>query len=75
MRISNEQKVEDGISWKINFNNGHIVIVAHDLITGKRKLCEYDCNFNYRDGWQDQDIIEAYRIVDEFKEALTNGRD
>ena len=70
MRIKSEQKTEGNVAWKISFNSGHIVIVARNLVTGARKLCEYDCKFNYRDGYDENDVIEAYRIVDEFREGL-----
>lgn len=70
MHIKNEEKTEYGVHWKITFDNGMITIIAKNLTTGRRKVCEYECPYNFRNGYNDQDIIEIYRLVEEFVEGL-----
>ena len=74
MRIKDEIKVEKSVRWKITFNANEITIIAHSLKTGRCKVCEYECtDYNYRDGYEEDDILESYRIIDEFIEDLKNG--
>jgi len=74
MHVKDESKVEKGVRWKITFNANEITIIASSLKTGRRKVCEYECiDYNYRDGYKDDDILEVYRIIDEMVEDLKNG--
>lgn len=74
MHVKNESKVEKGVRWKITFNADEITIIVRSLKTGRCKVCEYQCNYyNYRGGYMADDILETYRIVDEFVEDLKNG--
>ena len=74
MHVKDESKVEKGVCWKITFNADEITIIASSLKTRRRKVCEYECvDYSYQDGYKDDDILEVYRIIDEFVEDLRNG--
>lgn len=73
MHTKDETKIERGVSWKLRFGHGQIFIVAISLASGRRKVCEYECPFNYRDGYSVDDVLEVYRIIDSFVEDLTDG--
>lgn len=72
MHMRDECKIDNDIYWKVIYSAYEVTIIARNLHTGCTKVCEYECDYNYRDGYQGDDILEIYRIVDEFVETLKN---
>jgi len=73
MHIRDEERIEHGVHWKIHYAGTDVTIIAYNPKTGQRKICEYQCTYNYRDGYEDADILEIIRITQEFVEELDNG--
>lgn len=65
-----DHKVKHGVSWKVTFNKDNVTIIARNLKTEERKMCEYSCEYNFQTGYREEDIIEVYRLVDEICEEL-----
>lgn len=73
MHIKDESKTEHGVNWKISFNANEITIIARSLKTGRSKVCEYECPYSYRDGYNEDDVLEVYRIIEDFVKELKHG--
>lgn len=73
MHIREDSKTEHGVSWRIQFNAGEVFIIAKNLETERKLIGEYECEFNYLKGYSDDDLLEIYRLTDEFVERLRNG--
>lgn len=67
------EAIEKNVKYKVEFNQGLVNIFARNLKTGKTKICEYNCEYDYWKGYKDDDIIEIFAIVDDFIKELSHG--
>ena len=67
MHARSQTKIQDGIKWSIDYSqHGHVIIIVKNLKTKKVKICEYDCPYNFRDGYTLDDVLEINRILEDF---------
>lgn len=70
MQCQDVEAVEKGIKYKIEYHQSLITIFVRNLKTGKTKICEYNCSYDYWKGYSEDDIIEVYKIVEDFINEL-----
>lgn len=72
MRIGIETKVDRGVKYTIDFSHhGEVTILARNLKTGRTKFGSYETSrYNFRDGYDLDDVLEIYRLTDEICEDL-----
>lgn len=74
MKLIKDDAIEKNIHYTIDFSKyGEVTVLAQNLESKKIKLAYYYAEYNYRDGYKLDDIIEIYRILDEFIEELKDG--
>ena len=75
MFYNNETKIEKGVKYSVKYDQDLITVFAKNLKTGRNKMVEYHCDYNYFTGYKDEDVIEVYRIVDDLvKELIKNEK-
>ncbi len=75
MKLIKDDSIKNNIRYTIDFTRyGEVVILAQNLESKQIKLAYYYAEYNYRDGYKLDDIIEIYRILDEFIEELKNEK-
>ena len=75
MRLGVETKVRDDIRYTVDYTrHGEITVLARSLKSGRTKLCMYETSdYNFRDGYCIEDVLEIERIIEEFCEDLKDG--
>lgn len=75
MRIGVETKTENNVRYTVDFTgHGEVTVIAKSLKSGRTKLCTYEtADYSFRDGYTLDDVLEVYRITDEFIEGLKDG--
>lgn len=74
MKLSVEEKTISNVWYRIDFTRyGEVTILARSILTTRSILGYYYCAYNFRDGYKLDDVIEIYRLVDEFVEDLKDG--
>ena len=75
MKLYKDDAIENNIHYFIDFTKyGEVTVLAQNLENKKIKLAYYYADYNFRDGYKLDDIIEIYRILDEFIEELKNEK-
>ena len=64
------EAIEKNVKYKIEYNQNLITIFAKNLKTGRTKTCEYHCEYDYWHGYKDDDVIEVFKIVEDFISEL-----
>ena len=71
MKLITDDAIEKNIHYIVDFTRyGEVTILAQNLDSKKIKLADYYAEYNFRDGYKTEDVIEIYRILDEFIEEL-----
>lgn len=73
-RLIIDDSIEKNVHYNIDFTkHGEVTILAQSLKSKRTKMADYYTEYNYKDGYKIDDIIEIYRILDEFIEELKDG--
>lgn len=70
MNISEKVYVKQGIRYKVIPEEGHVVIIVTNPKTGKKKVCECDFPYSFRDGYNEQDVAMIHSIINDFVREL-----
>ena len=75
MHLGIDTKITEGIKYVVDFSgHGEVVIFVKNMKTGRTKMGFYEtADYNYRDGYSEDDVLEIYRLVDELCEGLKDG--
>lgn len=75
MRLGIETKIKNNVRYIADYTgHGEVVVLARSLKSGRTKLCTYEtADYNFRDGYCIEDVLEIERIIDEFCEDLKDG--
>lgn len=70
-----DTKIQHGVKYIIDWGHGEVTIIARNLANGRSMVASYEtAKFNFRDGYNEDDMLEVFRLADEMVERLrTDG--
>ncbi len=74
MKLVIDEKTEGNIWYRVDFTRyGEVTILARNIKTSRSILGYYYTNYNFRDGYELDDVIGVYRLLDELIEEVKDG--